>query len=215
MDTPCLGLPYHKQHQSIFNENHRSKTMSFTLGNQGICNPQRSWEEEGRGIYLSWCLAKAGAVAPEGLWGVTIMYKNSVKLQQPSQLQHFYWKCISHLPEHPAIIPQGGNDLPSICVWGAHTCFLKTDPEPQRWTGPGAGALGLVPQGTDGSSRTWQSRQLWGMPELSKYQAWVLLLQEHGGLEAGLWHSEARQTASKSCNTQAINFLICKVRITA
>lgn len=215
MDTPCLGLPYHKQHHSIFNENYRSKPISFTLGNQGICNPQRSWEQEGWGIYLSGCLAGAGAVASEGLWGATIKYKNSVKLQQPSQLQHFYWKCISHLPEHPAVIPQGGNYLPSICVWGAHKCFLKTYLEPQRWTGPGAGAMGLVPQGMDGFSRTWQSRQLWGMPELSKHQAWVLLLQEHGGLEAELWHSEARQTASRSCNTQAINFLVCKVRITA
>ena len=213
MDTPCLGLPYHKQHQSMSKENNRSTPLRFTLGDQGIGSPQRSWEQEGRGIHLSWCLAEAGAVAPAGLWGATTMYENSVRLQQPSQLRH--WKCISRLPEHPAVIPQGGNDLPAVCVRGAHKRFLKTYPEPQRWTGPGAGALGLVPTGHGRllMSRTEQTAV--GPARAQQAAGTSPPASATGRLEAGLWLSEAWQTASRPCNTQAIDFLICKARITA
>lgn len=111
----CLGLPYHKQ---------------LYFRNQGDCNPQRSWEQEGWGIYLSGCLAGAEQWLLRAC-GSHYQHEEFSKAQQPSQLQIL----TGSIPSARASSRHSQVEVmaSSICVWGTQV-LLKTYLEPQRWT---------------------------------------------------------------------------------
>lgn len=185
---PRTHLLYHKQYQSIPSENHRSKPMSFILGNQGICNSQRSWEHEGQGIYLYWCLAEAEAVAPKSLCGATIKYKNLS--EAPTTTSTSIILPGVNLPSaNASSCNSPGRVITSlpVCILNAHKCFLQTNPKPQRWKGPGTGAPGLFP-----TRQRWPfiyligSRQaVWPARTQKVPKSWVLLFRNMVGWKYG------------------------------